>query len=85
MMEDNEVEPEGMVGAPTLEELNDFEFPADEEFTEQVRRSIGRREATSQVLDLSVHGFLSLVMDYVSTILSDLFSAPEPGSGEKEP
>ena len=85
MMEDDEMEPEGMAEAPPIAELNDFELPADEEFTDQVRRSIGRREATSQVVDLSIRGFFQLLLDYLSTIFADLFSRPDPEDGEKEP
>ena len=54
MMEDDEMAPEGMAEAPPIAELNDFELPADEEFTDQIRRSIGRRETTSSFVDLLV-------------------------------
>lgn len=85
MMEDDEMEPEGIAKAPPIDELNDFELPADEEFTDQIRRSIGRREAASQVVDLSFRGFFNLLLDYVSTIFADLFSRPDPEDGQKEP
>jgi hypothetical protein len=85
MMEDDEVEVEGVAEVPPIAELNDFELPTDEEFTDQVRRSIGRREATSHVVDLSIRGFFRLLLDYLSTIFEDLFSPRDPEDGEKEP
>lgn len=85
MIEEDEMEPEGVVEPAPVGELKDFELPADEEFTDQVRQSIGRREATSQVVDLSIRGFFKLLLDYVSTIFADLFSRPDPEDGEKEP
>ena len=85
MIEEDEMKPAGVVEAPPVGELKDFELPADEEFTDQVRRSIGRREATSQVVDLSVRGFFQLLLDYMSTIFADLLSRPDPEEGEKEP
>ena len=84
MMEDDEMEREGMAEAPPIGELKDFELPADEEFTDQVRRSIGRREVTSHVVDLSIRGFFKLLMDYLSTIFGAVFSPPDPEEGEEE-
>lgn len=84
MMEDDEMAPEGMAEAPPIAELNDFELPADEEFTDQIRRSIGRRETTSSFVDLSIRGFFNLLLDYFSTIFGAVFSRPDPEEGEKE-
>jgi hypothetical protein len=84
MMEEGEMESEGAAEAPPIAELNDFELPLDEEFTVQVRRSIGRRETTSHVLDLSIQGFYKLLMNYLSTIFDSPFSPPDPGDEEKE-
>ena len=84
MKEDDETESDGLAEAPPIAELNDFELPADEEFTDQVRRSIGRREVTSHVVDLSFRGFFQLLMDYLSTIFGAIFSPPDPKEGEEE-
>ena len=60
--------------APPIEELNDFELPDLDGFTDKVRDSISRTEAASNFVDLSTRGFFRLLLDYLSTILDALFS-----------
>lgn len=77
--------PDPVTDSPPIDELKDFEFPFEEEFTDRVRQSIDRREAASSFVDLSTRGFLRLLMDYLSTLVGVFVSDSESEHVKKEP
>ncbi len=85
MKEDDSVEEEAVAEAPPINELRDFELEPDPEFTERVRSSIDRKEVATSAIELSTQGFFSLVLGYVATFFSYLFSDPDAHDGEEKP
>ena len=79
------MEEEAVADAPPIAELRDFELEPDQEFTERVKSSIDRKEIATSAIELSTHGFVSLVLGYVSTFLSYLYSDPHAHDGEEKP
>ena len=82
-MEKEEAEPVGMEDVPPVTELQGFEFPAEPEFTDGVRRRIDRRETASGLVDLSFRGFFILLREYFS-ILFEVVFAPSDSDQEDE-
>lgn len=76
---------EGLAGIdaqhPPIRELSEFEMGTDEEFPRKVQGSINRTQTATGLVDLSTRGFWGLLMDYIATIISAIFSPPESGKG----
>ena len=85
MIQEDGTDPEGMEESPPVTQLVGFELPAESDFTGRVRRSIHRRETASDLLDLSVRSFLTLLLEYLSTLIEAVLSPSDPGDEEKEP
>ena len=76
--------PQDSGGTPPIEELDNFELLPLDEFTDKVRDSISRTEATSNFVDLSTRGFFRLLLVYISTILGSIFSSADPHADSHE-
>ena len=84
MKEEEETVQEGMEEAPPVTELQDFELPTEPGFTDRVRRSIHRREAASGFVDLSIRGFLQVLLEYLSTLFEAVFPPSDRKDEDKE-
>jgi hypothetical protein len=81
-------EPESISGLdaehPPISELAEFELEADEELSRRIQGSINRTRTATSMVDLSTRGFWGLLMDYITTIFSAVFSPRESGRGNAD-